>query len=247
MLFAGILLEGSVVSYDTNILTGGAGARYFGIGASTEYRQERITVYLRAVSTSSGKVLKTIYTSKTILSQSINASMFRYVDVERLMEAEIGVTNNEPVHMAVTEAINKSVYLLILEGIKDNIWETNDKMKAEVLLAEHSKEVLESQKRIPGKGIWDKNRRAKFAIGGMLTVNSLRGDYPHISPLLGASGNFKYLFSDYFNLNAAYGFQNLGAERYYKAQFTSFWLDMEYLMLPYNKIFSVLFCWCRNY
>src|SRR5690606_19420669 len=96
LLFAGILLEGGVISYDTNILTGGAGARYFGIGGSTEYRQDRITVYLRAVSTSNGKVLKTVYTSKTILSQSINSSMFRYIDFERLMEAEVGVTNNEP-------------------------------------------------------------------------------------------------------------------------------------------------------
>src|SRR5699024_8773295 len=118
LLFAGTLFEGGVVSYDTNILTGGAGARYFGVGGSTKYRQDRITVYLRAVSTSSGKVLKTVYTSKTILSQSLNASMFRYVDPDRLMEAELGITNNEPVHMAVTEAINKAVYLMVLEGIQ---------------------------------------------------------------------------------------------------------------------------------
>src|SRR5690554_6693201 len=140
LLFAGILLEGGVISYDTNILTGGAGARYFGIGGSSEYRQDRITVYLRAVSTNSGKILKTVYTSKTILSQSVNASMFRYVDVERLMEAEIGVTNNEPVHMAVTEAINKAVYLMILEGIQENIWTAKeaDKRKADNLLEEYA-------------------------------------------------------------------------------------------------------------
>src|SRR5690554_919350 len=176
LLFAGILLEGGVISYDTNILTGGAGARYFGIGGSSEYRQDRITVYLRAVSTNSGKILKTVYTSKTILSQSVNASMFRYVDVERLMEAEIGVTNNEPVHMAVTEAINKAVYLMILEGIQDNIWTSKeaDKRKADNLLEEYQQEIIESNKKVAGKGYWDSNFRSKFSIGGTATINSLR-------------------------------------------------------------------------
>ena len=61
LLYAGVLLEGGIVSYDTNIITGGMGARYFGVGASTQYREDRLTVYLRAVSTSNGKVLKTIY------------------------------------------------------------------------------------------------------------------------------------------------------------------------------------------
>lgn len=238
LLFAGILLEGGVISYDTNILTGGAGARYFGIGGSSEYRQDRITVYLRAVSTNSGKILKTVYTSKTILSQSVNASMFRYVDVERLMEAEIGVTNNEPVHMAVTEAINKAVYLMILEGIQDDIWTTKeqDKRKADSLLAEHHQEIIESNKRVPGKGYWDSNFRSKFSIGGSATINSLRGDYPYVSNQFGANGNFKYLFSDNFNLGLSYGFQNLGSEKYFKAQFTSLEMDIEYLMMPFNNL-----------
>ncbi|MEG1754078.1 MAG: CsgG/HfaB family protein, partial [Christensenella sp.] len=167
------------------------------MGGSSEYRQDRITVYLRAVSTNSGKILKTVYTSKTILSQSINASMFRYVDVERLMEAEVGITNNEPVQMAVTEAINKAVYLLVLEGIKDNVWNTKneDKTKADLLINEYNQEIVESNKRVAGKGVWDKNRRSTFSLGGSVTLNSLRGDYPDITKELGTIGNFKYLFS----------------------------------------------------
>lgn len=237
LLFAGILLEGGVISYDTNILTGGAGARYFGIGGSSEYRQDRITVYLRAVSTNSGKILKTVYTSKTILSQSINASMFRYVDAERLMEAEVGITNNEPVQMAVTEAINKAVYLLVLEGIKDSVWNTKneDKAKADLLINEYNQEIIESNKRVAGKGNWDTNRRSTFSIGGSLTSNSLRGDYPNSTLEIGANGNFKYLFSDYFNLSLSYGYQNLGSDKYFKSQFTSAEADIEYLMLPFNS------------
>jgi curli production assembly/transport component CsgG len=126
MLFAGILLEGGVISYDSNILTGGAGARYFGVGGSTQYRQDRISIYLRAVSTSTGEVLKTVNVSKTILSQGVDVGIFRFVNFQRLLEVETGYTKNEPTQLAVQEAIEKAVELLIIEGIKDNLWSTKE-------------------------------------------------------------------------------------------------------------------------
>lgn len=236
LLFAGILLEGGVISYDTNILTGGAGARYFGIGGSTEYRQDRITVYLRAVSTNSGKVLKTVYTSKTILSQSLNASMFRYVDPERLMEVEIGVSNNEPVQMAVTEAINKAVYLLILEGIKEKIWDTDQAEKdlANELIEQYQAEIIESNKRMVGKGLWEKERRSKFSVGVSYTFNTLKGDYKATTSRPGVAANFKYIFSDYFNANLTIGYQQLGSKEYFRSTFSNYDLNLEYLVLPFN-------------
>ena len=81
LLFAGVLLEGGIISYDSNIITGGFGARYFGTGASTRYRQDRISIYLRLVSTSNGKILNTVYVSKTILSQSVDANLVKYVNI----------------------------------------------------------------------------------------------------------------------------------------------------------------------
>ncbi len=126
LLYAGILLEGGVVSYDSNILTGGVGARYFGVGGSTQYRQDRLTIYLRAVSTSSGKILKTVYVSKTILSQAVDASLFRYVNFQRLLEVETGFTKNEPVQLAMKDAIEKAVESLIVEGIQGNLWKTKE-------------------------------------------------------------------------------------------------------------------------
>ena len=122
LLYAGIILEGGVVSYDANIITGGAGLRYFASGGSTQYRQDRVTVYLRAVATKSGKILKTVYTSKTLLSQSVDAGIFRYVRFKRLLEAETGFTTNEPAQLAVTEAIEKAVHSLVLEGVRDGLW-----------------------------------------------------------------------------------------------------------------------------
>lgn len=122
LLYAGVLLEGGIVSYDSNIITGGLGVRYFGAGGSTRYRQDRVTIYLRMISTSNGKILKTVYVSKTLFSQAIDQSFFRYVKFKRLLEVETGYTTNEPAQMAVTEAVEKAVESLIIEGIKDKIW-----------------------------------------------------------------------------------------------------------------------------
>lgn len=122
LLFAGIILEGGIISYETNVRTGGAGLRYFGAGASGQYREDRVSIYLRAVSTRNGEILKTVYSTKSILSQKIDFSVFRYVKFKRLLEAETGITYNEPSEMAVTEAIEKAVHSLIVEGMMDGLW-----------------------------------------------------------------------------------------------------------------------------
>jgi curli production assembly/transport component CsgG len=122
LLFAGVLIEGGIVSYETNVFTGGAGVRYFGADASAQYREDRVSIYLRAVSASNGKILKTVYTTKSVLSQEVSTGLFRYVKFKRLLEAETGYTYNEPTEMAVTEAIEKGIYSLIIEGIIDNLW-----------------------------------------------------------------------------------------------------------------------------
>ena len=63
-----------------------------------------------------------MYTSKTILSQQVDASLFRFVNFKRLLETETGFTYNEPTEMAVKEAIEKSVEALVYEGIRDGLW-----------------------------------------------------------------------------------------------------------------------------
>jgi len=122
LLFAGVLIEGGIVSYETNVFTGGAGIRYFGTDASAQYREDRVSIYLRAVSSSNGKILKTVYTTKSVLSQEVSMGLFRYVKFKRLLEAETGYTYNEPTDMAVTEAIEKGVQSLVVEGVLDSLW-----------------------------------------------------------------------------------------------------------------------------
>ncbi len=126
LLFAGVLLEGGVIGYDTNTVTGGAGAAFLGIGAHGEYRQDTVTVYLRAVSVRTGEVLTTVTASKTIASKAISASAFKYVAFKELLEAESGITTNEPDQLALQQAIEKAVYALVMEGVDLKLWEFAD-------------------------------------------------------------------------------------------------------------------------
>ena len=126
MLFAGVLLEGGIVGYDTNTLTGGAGAGFLGIGVRQEYRQDTVTVYLRAISVRTGEVLTTVTASKTIASHSLGASAFRFVAFKELLEAEAGFTTNEPDHLALQQAIEKAVHAMIMEGVELKLWDFAD-------------------------------------------------------------------------------------------------------------------------
>lgn len=210
LLFAGIILEGGIVSYDANIITGGAGLRYFSAGGSTQYRQDRVTVYLRAVATRSGKILKTVYTSKTILSQSVDAGLFRYVRFKRLLEAETGFTTNEPAQMAVTEAIEKAVRSLILEGIRDNLWAPADKAVGEMkaLVEAHEKEKTD----MSGVDVYGMKGTAADApfmtVQPQLSGWKLYGDYARRSTQLG------YGLAIDFHLTPHFGIQvNAGTGR----------------------------------
>jgi len=122
--FAGLLVEGGVVGYDSNIATGGSGARYFGIGANTQYRLDNVTVAMRIVSVSTGEVLLTVAVEKTIASIGAGADVFRFLDMgTRALELETGYTTNEPVNYAVRAAINQAVVELIIMGEEKGLWE----------------------------------------------------------------------------------------------------------------------------
>ena len=122
LLFAGILLEGGIIGYDSNTKSGGAGGRFLGIGAHTQYREDTITLFLRAVSVKTGEVLSTVSVRKTIASVSAGADAFRYVAFKDLLEAEVGFAYNEPDEIALQQAIEKAVHSMIMEGAVQNLW-----------------------------------------------------------------------------------------------------------------------------
>ena len=122
LLYAGVMLEGGIIGYDTNVITGGGGLRIFGIGGSGEFRRDQVTIYLRAVSTKTGRVLASVNTTKAILSQKLDGDVFRYVASDALLETEAGFSYNEPTLFAVTEAIDAAVRSLVIEGAKQGAW-----------------------------------------------------------------------------------------------------------------------------
>jgi curli production assembly/transport component CsgG len=126
LMYAGIMLEGGIISYDTNLVTAAAGGRFTGVGGSLQYRQDQLSVFLRAVSTKNGMILKTVNTTKTVLSRELDFGVFKFVSVKDLLEAEVGFSTNEPAAMCTVEAIEKSVFDLIVEGILMGLWELQD-------------------------------------------------------------------------------------------------------------------------
>ena len=236
LLFAGVLLEGGVISYDTNIITGGAGARYLGIGSSTQYRQDRITVYLRAVSTSTGKILKTVYISKTILSQALSATLFKYVKYQRLLESEIGFTKNEPVQLAMKEAIDKAVENLIVEGIIDGLWmPQGGQSVANTIKEKYLKEQEEAEATVLFERKLE-DRRGEFAIGISGGSALMDGDYPNPKANISTSSSLKYVFKNpKFNLNASLGYLKLENKQLFNDQYVTADLNLEYNILPYDQ------------
>ena len=123
MKFAGLILEGGIIGYDSNVAVGGIGARYLGVGAQTEYRVDTVTVVMRIVSVSTGKVMLSVATEKTIASSRSGIDVFKFFDLgTKLVEAENGYSVNEPVNYAVRSAIEAGVVELINEGERKGLW-----------------------------------------------------------------------------------------------------------------------------
>lgn len=188
LLYAGVMIEGGIVGYDTNVMTGGGGVRYFGIGGSGEYRQDQVTIYLRAISTQNGKVLKTVHTTKTLLSQKVDGGAFLFVDQDRLLETEAGYSFNEPPVLAVTEAIDEAVRHLILEGIQDGLWQAAAGSRTQLTdaLAQYERETQRAARRDYFDRLRVPNPRPGSAIGVGGGVQRYDGDYR--APEAGWSG-----------------------------------------------------------
>lgn len=123
MLFAGVIFEGSITGYDSNTLTGGSGMRIFGIGASTQYQSDTVTVTLRTVSVSTGEVLTTVTTTKTVLSYLDKLGVLKFsTNGETAFESESGNSFNESVNQATDLAIQAAVVSTIHEGVKRGHW-----------------------------------------------------------------------------------------------------------------------------
>lgn len=127
LLFAGLIIEGGVISYESNNKSGGLGARYLGIGTSKQYREDTVTISLRLVSVSTGEVLIETLVSKNIISTSISQDIFRFIEAgTELVEVEGGIAKNESVSIALQKAIETGILNIIYIGIDRGYWKYDE-------------------------------------------------------------------------------------------------------------------------
>jgi curli production assembly/transport component CsgG len=134
LLFAGLLIEGAVVGYDSNVVSGGSGARYLGIGAQTQYRVDTVTIAMRVVSVNTGEVLLSVTTQKDIASHASGVDVFKFLDLgTKALEIESGMAINEPVNYAVRAAVEQSIVEIVEQGERRGLWQykTSDTQKQE--------------------------------------------------------------------------------------------------------------------
>ena len=123
LVFAGFIIEGGIVGYDSNVASGGVGARYFGIGINEMYRTDQVTVSLRVVAVQTGEILLSVSASKTIASYSKGGDVFRFLDLgTKALEFESGNATNEPVNYAIRTTIEHAVLQMVYEGVNKGLW-----------------------------------------------------------------------------------------------------------------------------
>jgi curli production assembly/transport component CsgG len=123
LTMAGVILEGAIVDYNSNTLTGGTGARWLGVGPFTQYTQDLVVISLRLVSVQTGEVLTTVTVEKNLLSTAEGVTALKFFNqATRAFEFDSSQTFNEPGNYALRSAIETAVVELINKGEKQNLW-----------------------------------------------------------------------------------------------------------------------------
>ena len=120
---AGVILEGGIIDYNSNTLTGGTGARWLGIGTQTAYTQDIVVISLRLVSVQTGEVLTTVTVEKNLLSTADGVTALKFFNqATKAFEFDSSQTFNEPGNYALRSAIETAVIELINKGERTGLW-----------------------------------------------------------------------------------------------------------------------------
>ena len=124
MQFAGIIMEGGIIGYDSGTESGGAAYRFLGIGPQTQYSKDTVTISLRAISVNTGKVLAAVHVTKIVYSTADSVAVLKFMNNNtQAFEAETGLTINEPGTLAVKATVEAAVVELIKEGERKGVWD----------------------------------------------------------------------------------------------------------------------------
>jgi len=141
LTLAGVIVEGGIIDYNSNILTGGTGFAVLGIGPYTQYTQDQVVISLRLVSVQTGEILTSVTIEKNLLSTQDGATAMRFYDQgTKSFEFDSSQTFNEPGNYALRSAIEQGIVELVKKGEKLGLWKYK----------EASNELV--QKETPSKG-----------------------------------------------------------------------------------------------
>lgn len=131
MTMAGVIIGGGIIDYNSNILTGGSGMAFLGIGPYTQYTQDQVVISLRLISVQTGEILTTVTIEKNLLSTMDGLTGIRFFNQNtRAFEVDTSRSINEPGNYALRSAIEQGVVELIKKGEKLGIWKYKDLAKA---------------------------------------------------------------------------------------------------------------------
>ena len=130
MTMAGVILEGGIIDYNSNTLTGGTGVAVFGIGPQTQYTQDIVVISLRLVSVQTGEILTTVTIEKNLLSTGSGFTTMRFFNnYTESFEIDSSQTFNEPGNYALRSAIEQGVVELINKGERLGLWKFKGESK----------------------------------------------------------------------------------------------------------------------
>ena len=156
LTLAGVIIEGGIIDYNSNTLTGGTGARWLGIGPYTQYTQDLVVISLRLVSVQTGEVLTSVTIEKNLLSTSEGLTALRFFNTAtRAFELDTGQTFNEPGNYAMRSAIEAGVIELINQGERQGLWKYKEQVKHDMVQTSKPKTTPQSTESAPNQGLVD--------------------------------------------------------------------------------------------
>jgi len=123
LTLAGVIIEGGIIDYNSNVLTGGTGVAIFGIGPYTQYTQDQVVISMRLISVQTGEVLSSVTIQKNLLSTQDGATMVKFYNQgTRTFEFDSSQSFNEPGNYALRSAIEQGIVELVLKGERLSLW-----------------------------------------------------------------------------------------------------------------------------
>ncbi len=158
------------------------------------------------------------------------------MNFQRLLEVETGYTKNEPVQLAMKDAIEKAVEALIIEGIQDKLWSTKS---GEAVNKELVSNYLQEKKEEESRLLYDRAQIENNTTNSLsITANAptLRGDYSKKKLGYGFSLGYLRSLSKNLSLQLQGSYAHMETGNSFEKDFLDLALNAQYLMLPYDDI-----------